>query len=156
MRCAHLSCVPWISELVRDRGYLPLRRVRGGRPEGFRPEAGRKAQRRESSRELRDVKSRSAESEFGRETRGVNKVDIRTEETVQRSSTSYIRVSERARDLRTEEKSEGIIEISVPAERRSAVATEGERRLDQLHTEGETDYGKISRRAGNAESKGIT
>ena len=65
VRCAHLSCVPWISELVRDRGYLPFRRVRGGRPEGFRPEAGRKTQRRETSQELRDVKSRSAEDEFG-------------------------------------------------------------------------------------------
>ena len=70
VRYAHLSCVPWISKLVRDTSYLPLRRVRGKRPEGFRPEAGRKAQRRESSQELQDVKSRSAESEFGRETRG--------------------------------------------------------------------------------------
>ena len=67
---------------------------------------------------------------------------------------SYIRVLERAQDLRTEENSEGIIEISVPAERRSAVATEGERRSDQLRTEGETDYGKIAGQAGNAESEG--
>ena len=67
VRCAHLSCVPWISELVSETSYLPLRRVRGGRPEGFRPEAGWKTQQRESSQELRDVKSRSAEGEFGRE-----------------------------------------------------------------------------------------
>ena len=61
VRYAHLSCVPWISELVSETSYLPLRRVREWKPEGFQPEAGRKAQRRESSRELRDVKSRSAE-----------------------------------------------------------------------------------------------
>ena len=63
-------------------------------------------------------------------------------------------MSEQARDLRTEGYLEGIIGISVPAERRSAVATEGERRSDQLHTEGETDYGKIVGRAGNAECEG--
>ena len=53
-----------------------------------------------------------------------------------------------------EENSEGIIEISVLAERQSAVATEGERGSDQLRTEGETDYGKIAGRAGNAECEG--
>ena len=63
-------------------------------------------------------------------------------------------MSEGARDLRTEENSEGIIEISVPAERRSAVATEGEQRSDQLRMEGETDCGKIAGQAGNAESEG--
>ena len=42
-----------------------------------------------------------------------------------------------------EENSKGIIEISVPAEQRSVVATEGEQRLDQLRAKGETDYGKI-------------
>ena len=56
----------------RDTSYLPLRRVRGRRPEDFRPEAGRKTQQRESSQELRDIKSQSAESEFGRRARGVN------------------------------------------------------------------------------------
>ena len=53
-----------------------------------------------------------------------------------------------------EEKSEGIIEISVPAERQSMVATEGERRSDQLRTEGEIDYGKIAGRAGKWKSGG--
>ena len=54
----------------RDRSYLPLRRVREGNRRASDPRRVGRRSEGETSRELQDVKARSAEDEFGQETRG--------------------------------------------------------------------------------------